>query len=208
MSRDGSKGRDTLSACIKLLRRFDMKRKILLLLIILGLFSASSIYAALWDPYVYCVQVMGYAEETTDDGQYCVFPDGERCEMAAFYRGDCGQEYAKKLLCIKSGGGCCRPGEKCCEGLKAIERSEWFDKNCNRKEEYRKVEGGVQLGICSPCGNGRCDSHENHCNCPEDCKPGPRVAINQVFPRVLSWYWIAGPAIILLSVYFILKKRG
>lgn len=52
----------------------------------------------------------------------------------------------------------------CCEGLKAISQI-----SCDEKTGICGQTTGSQ-GICSPCGNGVCDSYENDDNCPEDCE--------------------------------------
>ncbi len=55
---------------------------------------------------------------------------------------------------------------ECCEGLKAIPPLDYFDKDCNFRPRIGVTEGA----ICSDCGNGTCESWENKCNCPKDCK--------------------------------------
>ncbi len=43
------------------------------------------------------------------------------------------------------------------------------------KEACGEPYGGF-AGLCSPCGNGKCDSQwESNCNCPEDCPPIPNT---------------------------------
>jgi len=51
----------------------------------------------------------------------------------------------------------------CCNGLKAIQPPEVMQDNGSCK-----LAGGV--GLCSNCSNGICESWENKCNCPEDCR--------------------------------------
>ena len=120
------------------------------------LFLISPVYAVPNPAPFYCRE-MGYVE----DGGDCVFPDGERCELWAFYKGNCGQKYVKKLACIGAGGWVF-PGHKCCEGLVGRGVAEVRpDGTCARRTGW---------GICLPCGNGVCDPSENRCNCPEDCK--------------------------------------
>lgn len=56
---------------------------------------------------------------------------------------------------------------KCCAGLKSISNDTYKMPNGGY---VCKTSFGVPNGICSPCGNGVCDSAlENWCNCPEDC---------------------------------------
>ena len=55
---------------------------------------------------------------------------------------------------------------ECCPGLVAIPPPEYFDEKCNFNPKIG-VTGGE---ICSNCGNNICESWENKCNCPEDCK--------------------------------------
>ena len=75
--------------------------------------------------------------------------------------------------CVKEGGtipGAISPEyrnhmpTKCCEGLKTIAYSGYFDKKCNRVPL-----AGAPSGVCSKCGNGICESWETKCTCPEDC---------------------------------------
>lgn len=58
----------------------------------------------------------------------------------------------------------------CCEGLKRVPlASETEDGQCI----------AASCGsICRPCGNGICDSNENKCNCPEDCKEPNKCSSN------------------------------
>ena len=70
---------------------------------------------------------------------------------------------------------CCQGGEQCrdenymcttedfpcCSGLKPVLLAHIKDGKC------------ITLpcgNVCRPCGNGVCDTNENKCNCPEDCK--------------------------------------
>jgi hypothetical protein len=59
----------------------------------------------------------------------------------------------------------------CCEGLKEIQKKQRT--NFPVTESGERVCAsivGVHNSICSPCGNGVCDSeYEDYCNCPEDC---------------------------------------
>jgi hypothetical protein len=55
------------------------------------------------------------------------------------------------------------PNEICCEGLKPLYGGDYLEE-CVAFED-------TGLSICTPCGNGICDTeYENKCNCPEDCK--------------------------------------
>ncbi|MBF0550232.1 MAG: hypothetical protein HQK60_06830 [Deltaproteobacteria bacterium] len=55
---------------------------------------------------------------------------------------------------------------ECCPGLVRIAWPKNFDGNCNRVP----LMGGP-AGICTRCGNGKCekDQGETRCNCPADC---------------------------------------
>lgn len=55
---------------------------------------------------------------------------------------------------------------ECCEGLVKI-GDVFYDSNKTCEEIFRIVGYG---SICSDCGNKICESWENRCNCPEDCK--------------------------------------
>lgn len=52
-------------------------------------------------------------------------------------------------------------GMKCCKSLIKIPPTTSFDDKCIIKSRSEF--------ICSDCGNGKCESWENKCNCPEDC---------------------------------------
>ncbi|MBU3907300.1 MAG: hypothetical protein KKA64_03545 [Nanoarchaeota archaeon] len=54
-------------------------------------------------------------------------------------------------------------GNSCCKGLKEIQLPEIMQEDGSCKLD-------VSLGMCSNCNNGICESWENKCNCPEDCK--------------------------------------
>jgi len=58
--------------------------------------------------------------------------------------------------------------KECCPGLKAIDEKQTV---VLRSPDICARNVGVSNTICSPCGNGICDSqYEDYCNCPEDCK--------------------------------------
>ena len=86
----------------------------------------------------------------------------------------------KNFICVDVG--CLKEGEspsgainpkytrhmatECCEGLKMITISKYFDEDCNDKNH---ICGG-SMSTCSNCGNGICEENlETKCNCPEDC---------------------------------------
>ena len=87
--------------------------------------------------------------------------------------GKCGEENS----CVGEGQslGPVIPGNNnvCCAGLSAISNSR---PNANGVCEV--VPGG--RGYCTYCGNGNCESPENKCNCPQDCKeePTPKPVCN------------------------------
>jgi len=65
--------------------------------------------------------------------------------------------------------------ESCCEGL-----TEWasgFDTSVSIADKCYETMmlSGNPVGTCINCGNGICDSRENPCNCPEDCKNGEQA---------------------------------
>lgn len=74
-----------------------------------------------------------------------------------------------KASCIKAGEVYQSPAVlgkeagECCEGLAVIVQATSSD--CAQAA----VAGG-ENSICSACGNGSCESWENKCNCPQDCK--------------------------------------
>lgn len=59
----------------------------------------------------------------------------------------------------------------CCEGLKKIQNKQGNITRSESGEIICKAIIGVPNTICSPCGNGICDTnYEDICNCPEDCR--------------------------------------
>ncbi|MGA7306974.1 MAG: hypothetical protein WBW88_19045, partial [Rhodothermales bacterium] len=54
-------------------------------------------------------------------------------------------------------------GAACCEGLSAIENS-----SLNENDECVPL-GPPSVQVCAACGDGKCQSGENKCNCPADC---------------------------------------
>jgi len=143
-----------------------MKKLIILCLGAALLVFAVSIVSAIPNPApVYCAE-MGYNVST--DGNNCDFGDGNSCELWAFSRGECGQNYVKDLACVQSGESL-RPGHECCQGLSSIGVASVFDGNTGK---CMTAVGGWP--ICAPCGNGTCDREwENKCTCPDDC-PGEK----------------------------------
>ena len=107
--------------------------------------------------HVFCLEMEYLVEEG-----YCVFPDGSSCELWAFLRGECGEEYVHPVPCAEAGE---HRGVavECCEGLVEIGTAYPEDYVCHH------LFGAFPL--CSACGDGNCDDWENSCNCPEDCGP-------------------------------------
>ncbi|MBD3261795.1 MAG: DUF333 domain-containing protein, partial [Candidatus Altiarchaeales archaeon] len=134
-----------------------MNRKTTKIVLITLIFLANLAYAIPNPAPIYCEQT-GY--EIQNDS--CVFPDGERCEQWAFYRGECGQKYVKNLSCTELGEPQL-PGHVCCEGLTPITRAVGSERGC-----------AIPMGawpVCAACGDGVCNSKlENKCNCPKDCE--------------------------------------
>lgn len=136
-----------------------MKKLVYFISSIFLIFSIINSVSAIPNPAPLYCENMGY----TDNGTNCIFGDGNSCESWAFYRGECGTEYVKKLTCKKLGEAL-SPGYECCEGL--------VSKNPSR---YLETEGLCDMiagsfGVCIACGNGECDNtYENKCNCAEDC---------------------------------------
>lgn len=56
----------------------------------------------------------------------------------------------------------------CCPGLVNIADKQPLT---NINSDVCGYSEGIAYNLCSPCGNGKCDSlYEDQCNCPEDCK--------------------------------------
>ena len=60
----------------------------------------------------------------------------------------------------------------CCTGLKEINKKQVGEiKRINSGDVICGMSFGVPNSVCSPCGNGKCDTkYEDICNCPDDCK--------------------------------------
>lgn len=76
---------------------------------------------------------------------------------------------SNKILCVSAGEAANNPSlgpngffGECCEGLKEIPAYYESEEVC--------VLGLGGANICSDCGNNICETWENKCNCPEDCK--------------------------------------
>jgi hypothetical protein len=61
---------------------------------------------------------------------------------------------------------------ECCKGLKAIQdKQEGGIKRTSSGDVLCRIVMGGNNSICSPCGNGKCDTDfEDICNCRIDCK--------------------------------------
>ena len=58
----------------------------------------------------------GYNVTERENGtQYCVFGDGNKCEIWQFFNSECGSEYKKSFPCVKEGE-FVFSFDKCCEG--------------------------------------------------------------------------------------------
>ena len=120
--------------------------------------------------HVFCLE-MGYV---VVEG-YCVFPDGNSCELWAFLLGDCGEEYVHPVPCAEAGENR-GVAVVCCEGLVEIDNAYVEDYVC-----YPLLGA---FALCSACGDEACDDWENSCNCPEDC--GPCVGEGGAIPTILD----------------------
>jgi hypothetical protein len=71
-------------------------------------------------------------------------------------------------------GNCAKEGErpdpagKCCPGLSEISSKLMTDFRTGKSSGCMDTTGVP--GVCRPCGNGKCDSGEDTCSCPADCK--------------------------------------
>jgi len=52
------------------------------------------------------------------DSGFCVFDDGNKCDMGEFYNGNCGQEFKKDFQCRDEGEIVFSQFEECCGSLK------------------------------------------------------------------------------------------
>lgn len=55
-----------------------------------------------------------------------------------------------------------KDGLDCCEGLGKI--------SCDYEESDGKCQKCTDVFVCAKCGDGKCGTGENKCNCPQDCK--------------------------------------
>ena len=120
--------------------------------------------------HLYCLE-MGYVVE---DG-YCLFPDGESCEVFDFLRGDCGAEYVHPVDCAAAGmtrG----VAVECCEDLVELGSA--------RAEGFVCQTFFGSFPVCSDCGDGYCDDWESVCNCEEDC--GVCTGEGEAIPSVVD----------------------
>ena len=54
---------------------------------------------------------------------------------------------------------------QCCPGLKSISTCKTYNPSSKTCESAYRCNT-----ICSNCGNGICEKHEDPCKCPDDCK--------------------------------------
>ena len=153
--------------------------------------SASTALAIPNPAHVFCIE-MGYEVENDN----CVFPDKTTCRIQDFYAQTCGQQHIKELSCVKEGEDL-RPGRSCCDDLKSISRAVFIPAmqgdNINTPEKCMHSVGS--FGVCSPCGNGICDTKlENYCNCPEDC-PAEQMTSSTGFRPWYPFFSDSCPAI-------------
>ena len=126
-------------------------------------FPFSEGYAALPVPYSDYCQGVGYSvQESKNNTLLCIFPDGKECEPITFYSGNCGKEYKKELPCKRAGENL-KVFYECCKGLKEITKYMYnSSSSCSSPNAI----------VCSDCGNGKCESWEDICSCPDDCSAG------------------------------------
>ena len=94
-----------------------MKKTILATLLLL-LFPFVSFAAV--PPYDFFCEDNGYELSYEADYVFCVFDDGEKCDVYDFYDGECGEEYKTDPAtweCKDEGSYYFAHGDQCCEGL-------------------------------------------------------------------------------------------
>ncbi len=58
----------------------------------------------------------------------------------------------------------------CCFGLTRNFVAEYDSTSSCEELSENSVRAGTVYYICTACGNKNCESWENRCNCPQDCK--------------------------------------
>lgn len=90
-------------------------------------FLAVIVSAAMNPGRAFC-EHQGYTYETSEESIYCVFNDGNKCNIHEFERETCGKEYKKDFPCRKEGEFIFSQFEECCEGLESSSSSWWNQK--------------------------------------------------------------------------------
>lgn len=81
-------------------------------LLLVVLLSPVIVYSMPNPSAVYCEEQGGFYEKGR-----CLFADGGECASWAFFRGECGSEYKKKIPCKREGEKVIAGIGKCCFGL-------------------------------------------------------------------------------------------
>ena len=137
-----------------------MSRNALILFFLLYGWDLANTELATPDPAQVFCREMGYVVE----GEYCVLPDGDRCQVRDFLNGDCGAKHVHPVSCAAAGE---RRGVAvgCCDDLVELANAVPVEYVCVHLFGF---------SLCSACGDGTCDDWENPCNCPEDCGRPPQ----------------------------------
>jgi len=175
-------------------------------MVLVACFFLADSVSAMTNPMATDCQRMGYTYSVRKTNQgdvgYCVFPDGNECRAADFFKGTCGKQYFIKLEQNASlyggepddlpicGNGICEAGESTLN----------CPKDCI----------GPTTTLHVLCGNKICDRGENVENCPNDCgrkttaPPTPAKTASRSTSMIVLVILLA--ALIALYLYYKKKK--
>jgi len=88
------------------------------------------------------------------------------------------EKFLQEIDCAKAGESSSHPSlgpkaptpRKCCEGLVEIYTGSRYEPDKEYADKHGCTHAEGAGNICSDCGNGICESWENRCNCPKDCR--------------------------------------
>ena len=98
--------------------------------------------SAAMDPVPAYCEHQGYTYEYGQDENdeyysFCIFDENNKCGANEFFRGECGLEYKKDILCRQEGEVLFSQFEECCEGLESS--NGWWDKRIGQSSCIEKL---------------------------------------------------------------------
>ncbi len=113
-------------------------------LILILILSFNPINASM-EPFQPFCENQGYEVVSEKNDYYCLFDDGNKCQLLEFYDGECGSGYIKEFPCKKLGEYVFPQFEECCEGKPYIHPFHGGQKTC--QPLHKRLIGSLKYNL-------------------------------------------------------------